>query len=222
MSGPFRRMTLFCLYLVALPIVFLYHRTCRMDHSGPLPEYLEGGKPFLMTWWHQDMLFNYAYLTRWTGTRKFGTLASRSEDGEIASYLLIKHLFKTFRGSSSRGGPTALKDLIAFILNEGASGIIVSDGPRPPARVAKIGIVALARETGLSIVMVRSWASRQFIFRKSWPKLALVFPFSTVRILSAGPLTVPREATKEELESYRRQVEDGLNRLALESERPFV
>lgn len=215
------RAVLFLVYLVSVPFVALYRKTCRIHCEGPLLDFLNGGKPFLMTWWHQDMLFNYSFITRWIPARRFISMTSRSEDGEIAGYLLIKYKFKLVRGSSSRGGSSALGGMIEELSRGEASGILVADGPRPPAREAKIGIVALARETGLPIIAMRSWADRQWIFRKSWPKLAFVLPFAAVRILSSGPITVPREAGKETLEKYRKRVEDELNRLADESERPF-
>ena len=168
------------------------------------------------------MLFNYSFLTRVARKRKIATMASQSQDGELAFYLLNKHNYKVVRGSSSRGGSTALNEFVGLVQKRNAMGVLVCDGPRPPARVAKFGVVALARETGLPIIMVRSWAKHQFIFRNSWPKLALVYPFSKVVMLSGGPIHVPKETTREELEGYRLQVEKGLNRLAEESERYFV
>jgi lysophospholipid acyltransferase (LPLAT)-like uncharacterized protein len=222
MKSFLSRMLLFLAYCIARPIVELYHLTCRIEHQGPLMDYLNSGKPFLMAWWHQDMLFNYSFLTRFTSKRKIATMASRSQDGELAAYLLNKHKYEIVRGSSSRGGSTALKELVDLVQKQNAMGVIVCDGPRPPARVAKFGIVALARETGLPILLVRSWAKNQFIFRKSWPKLALVYPFSKIVMLSDGPIPVPKETTREELDEYRLLVENGLNRLAEQSERHFA
>ena len=203
-------------------VVKLYHLTCRIEHRGPLLKYLQSGKPFLMAWWHQDMLFNYSYLTSIVRKRRIGTLASRSQDGELAEYLLKKHYFYVFRGSSSSGGSTALKQLVDWVREERGVGVIVCDGPRPPARVAKSGIVALARETGLPVILVRSWARRQFIFRKSWPKLAFVYPFSRVIMLSDGPVTVSKNTARGDLDRYRLEVEKRLNRLAEQSEKHFV
>jgi lysophospholipid acyltransferase (LPLAT)-like uncharacterized protein len=222
MKSSFRRILLYLAYCIARPIVQLYHLTCRIEHQGPLLEYLKNGKPFLMAWWHQDMLFNYSFLTRFTREQKMATMASRSQDGDLAAYLLNKHNYEVVRGSSSRGGSTALKELVTHVQKKKAIGIIVCDGPRPPARVSKFGIVALARETDLPIIMVRSWAKHQFIFWNSWPKLVLVYPFSKVVMLSDGPVHVPKETTRGEIERYRLLVEKGLNRLAEASERHFV
>ena len=221
MRGIISKFFLFLAYCLSWPIVKLYLLTCRIEHHGPLYDYLKEGKPVLLTWWHQDMLFNFSFLTQLSSKRIIATLVSQSHDGEVASYMVEKYGMKTFRGSSSKGGSTALKQLTSYIKERDGIGVIVCDGPRPPGRVAKFGIVALARETGLPIIMVRSWANRQYIFKKSWPRLQWVYPFSRVGMFSEGPLYVAPHTSREDLEKVRKQVEERLNRLADQSERYF-
>jgi lysophospholipid acyltransferase (LPLAT)-like uncharacterized protein len=222
MKWLFQRLFLLFVFCGTWILVKLWRTTCRVEHHGPLLEALESGRPVLLTWWHQDMIFNFAFLVRYARRRKVLTIVSRSWDGEVAAYTINGLGIETARGSSSRGGSEALSGFLSRVIEENAVGIIVSDGPRPPARVAKIGIVAAARRTGLPILMVRSWADRQHLFRKSWPKLTLVRPFSNVVLLSDGPITVPPDTSREGLEKYRKQVEEGLNRLAERSEHYFV
>ncbi len=205
-------------YALAWVIVKLYHLTCRIEVKGPLPDYLKDGRPFLLAWWHQDMLFNFVYLTRFAGERKIATIVSQSKDGDLAAYLVEKFGMVPIRGSSSKGGKDALDLLTTYVLEEQAIGVLVCDGPRPPTRVAKFGIVALARKTGTPIVKIRSWGAQQFIFRKSWCKLLLVYPFSRVTIWSEAPFFVPAETSKEGLEKYRLAVEQQLNAMAERSE----
>ncbi len=192
-----------------------------MEDEGPLLDYLQNDKPVLLTCWHQDMLFNLPFFVLMAQNRKVATLASQSKDGDIVSYVIKKLGVMPIRGSSSKGGADALQKLVDLVKNEGVIGFIVCDGPRPPARVAKFGIVALARLTQLPIITVRSWAKCQYIFRKSWPKMLLVYPFSKVVMLSDQPLWVPADTNRTEQEPYRLQVEEGLNRLAERSERYF-
>ena len=216
-----QRVLFFLTFCAVWPVVQLYHLTCRIEHQGPLLDYLRSGKPFLLTWWHQDMLFNYAFLTKLARGRTIATMVSQSGDGDLASYVVSKFKVRTLRGSSSRGGKEALRELIALAESDSVIGTLVCDGPRAPARQAKFGIVALARETGLPIMMVRSWGRRQYTFWKSWTKLVVVYPFSNVLMLSAGPLYVPAETGRGELETYRQQVEDRLTQLAEQSEQHF-
>jgi lysophospholipid acyltransferase (LPLAT)-like uncharacterized protein len=205
-------------YAVAWVIVKLYLLTCRVEVKGPLPDYLKSGRPFLLAWWHQDMLFNFVYLTQFAGQRKIATLVSQSKDGDLAAYLVEKFGLVPIRGSSSKGGKEALDLLTKYVLEEQAIGILVCDGPRPPGRVAKFGIVALARNTGFPIVKIRSWGTRQYIFGNTWCKLLLVYPFSRVTLWSEAPFIVPAETSREGLEKYRLAVEQQLNAMAERSE----
>lgn len=199
--------------------VQLYRWTCRVEVKGPLLEYLNDDRPVLLTWWHQDMLFNFYYLIAFAKRRKIATIVSRSKDGALATYLIEKFGFNVLRGSSSRGGREALDRLTDFVLKEKGVGIIVCDGPRPPGRVAKPGIILLARKTGYPIIKVRSWGARQYLFQKSWCKLVLVFPFSRVTLWSDTPMVVPGGARREAIEEYRREIERRLNEMADLSER---
>lgn len=208
-------------YYFARFFVQLYGWTCRVEVKGPLVDCLNADRPVLLTWWHQDMLFNFYFLIRYARRRKIATIVSQSKDGALATYLIEKFGFTVLRGSSSRGGKEALDLLTDFVLKEKAVGIIVCDGPRPPGRVAKPGIILLARKTGYPIVAVRSWGARQHLFRKSWCKLALVYPFSRVTIWSDAPMAVPRASRREALEEYRREIEKKLNEMADVSERHF-
>lgn len=208
-------------YLFAWLFVQLYRRTCRVEVKGPLLDALNDDRPVLLTWWHQDMLFNFYYLIAFAEKRKIATIVSQSKDGALAAYLIERFGFTVLRGSSSKGGKEALDLLTDFVIKEKAVGIIVCDGPRPPGRVAKPGIVLLARKTGYPIIKVRSWGARQHLFQKSWSKLALVYPFSRVTIWSDAPMMVPRESRREALEEYRREVEKGLNEMADLSESYF-
>lgn len=214
------RFFFFPVFVLAWVIVQIYLRTCRVAVNGPLPDYLKSDRPLLLAWWHQDMLFNFVYLTRFAKRRKIATIVSQSKDGDLAAYLVEKFGMIPIRGSSSKGGKEALDLLTKYVLKEQAIGILVCDGPRPPGRVAKFGIVALARNTGFPIMKIRSWGKRQYIFTKSWCKLLLVYPFSRVTIWSDAPLSVPADTHGAGLEAYRLAVEIGLNDMAAQSERP--
>ena len=93
----------------------------------------------LGAFWHRDILVT-AYLYR---DRGFSVPISRSRDGEIIAVGLTRLGYGTSpRGSSSRGGAAALRGLVQLV----RSGVTVSlqlDGPRGPARRAKLGMIAL-------------------------------------------------------------------------------
>jgi len=214
------RFFFFPVFVLAWVVVQLYHRTCRVTVNGPLSDYLTGERPCLLAWWHQDMLFNFVYLTRFAKQRKIATIVSQSKDGDLAAYLVKKFGMTPIRGSSSKGGKEALDLLTKHVLQEKAIGALVCDGPRPPGWVAKFGIVALARNTSYPIIGIRSWGARQHIFTRSWCKLLLVYPFSRVTIWSDAPFSVPADTQGDALEGYRLEIERRLNKIAKRSEQP--
>lgn len=203
-------------------MIGLYRATCRVQIVGNLDAVMKEPGPVLLASWHQDLLFTFAYLTRYARQRRIAVLVSQSKDGGIAAGVLAWFGFITVRGSSSRGGKAALEELCERVLEDQVSAAIVCDGPRPPARVAKPGLIKLSRVTGRPIFMLRSWGARQYIFKKSWPRLALVLPFSRVVIMVDGPLFVPPQPTEEEKEKFRFELETRLNRLASASEEFFM
>ena len=221
MARGLQKVASFFLFCVARLTIGLYRLTCGVEVIGDLDAVMKQPGPVLMASWHQDLLFTFAYLTRYAKQRKIAVLVSQSQDGEIAAGVLSWFGFVTVRGSSSRGGKAALEELCERVKEDRVSAVIVCDGPRPPARVAKPGLIKLSRVTGRPIFMLRSWGTRQYIFEKSWPRLALVFPFSRVVVMVDGPLSVPPQPTDEEKEKFRSELENRLNRLAEASEKYF-
>lgn len=213
--------TFFLLFCLAWPMIWLYRLTCRIEVVGDLDAIMKQPDSVLLTGWHQDLLFTFTYLTRYARRRPIAVLVSQSKDGEIAAALLSWFGFVPVRGSSSRGGAAALSQLCDRVKIDGSIAVIVCDGPRPPARVAKPGIITLSRLTGRPIFMLRSWATRQHIFEKSWPQLVLVLPFSRIVVMIEGPLSVPQQASEEDEERLRLELQDRLNRLAAASEKYF-
>jgi len=211
----------FLLVCLTWLLIRVYRLFCRIEVVGDLDAVMNQSDPVLLTGWHQDLLFTFMYLSRYARQRPIAVLVSQSKDGEAAAGLLSRFGFNPVRGSSSRGGAAALSELCDRVKKERSIAVIVCDGPRPPARVAKPGIITLSRLTGRPIYMLRTWATRQYIFEKSWPRLVFVLPFSRIVVMVDGPLSVPSQATEEEQERLRLELQDRLNRLAEKSERYF-
>ena len=155
--------------------------------------------------WHQRM----PYLFHHFGSRHVTTMISKSRDGEYAARVASWLGFKGVRGSSSRGGPRALKELVQKI-KEGVITGMLADGPQGPARVAKMGSLIMAREAGVPIIPVLWGADRCWVFN-SWDKYLVPKPFARIAILYAEPLWIPPSAKRDELETFRRLFENRLN-----------
>jgi lysophospholipid acyltransferase (LPLAT)-like uncharacterized protein len=193
-------------YLVAHPI----YRTYRVTVIGKENEdqFLRQGKPSLFVSWHQGLLY-YLYHFR---NRDGIIMVSRSKDGEIIARILKLFRFQSARGSSSRGGKEALQVMIETINRTGCSGGIVADAPRGPFGIAKIGIIKLAKETGLPLIPVMWWAKKKIMFN-SWDRALLPLPFTRIVFFYESPIFVPPEASNERLEEIRAELTDQLNEM---------
>ena len=105
------------------------------------------GQRVIIAFWHaRQLMMPLTYR---------GTLAhiliSQHQDGEIIARIVERFGFKAVRGSSTRGGVEALRELIR-LGRSGVDLVVTPDGPRGPAQIAKMGVIQLARASGLPIV----------------------------------------------------------------------
>jgi hypothetical protein len=91
-------------------------------------------KPVIYSFWHRAV-FASAWLWRKIG---FAVMVSRSFDGEYIARTIEKLGFVAVRGSSSRGGATALLGLKSQ-LEQGNSVAFTIDGPRGPKICGQAG-----------------------------------------------------------------------------------
>lgn len=159
------------------------------------------GRPYVGVLWHQHMLFSLHFLHGRRGI----FLSSLSKDGEISARFLRRLGHAVVRGSSSRGGSAALRELTR-LLQEGHPAIITADGPRGPAREAKLGCIAAARDAGVPIVPM-AVAIKGARYLRNWDRTALPYPFTSAVIAYGEPFTVPADASREACEEARRDVE---------------
>lgn len=176
--------------------------------DGPYRALVAGGQPVIFTLWHGRLL----PLTYHHRDQGIATLISRSGDGEIIARIVEGWGYDTAaRGSSSRGGSGALRELLRAA-RAGKSMAFTPDGPRGPREKLKPGVITAAQMTGLPIVPMAGSCDRAWWF-EGWDRFLVPKPFARMRVLYAEPIAVPREATPETLEAIGAQVEAELNRL---------
>ena len=173
--------------------------TCTMRVLGRevKEKYFEGGRGFIGVVWHQTFLFALDYFRR----RKIVVMVSQSKDGELVARSLHRLGYRTVRGSSSRGGPEALAELTELV-RQGWGSAIVADGPRGPARQAKIGCVLAGRNSGAPLI---PWAchAEPNITAKNWDRTMIPKPFARITVSFGEPIYVPAGADREQCESIR-------------------
>ncbi|MEO8277674.1 MAG: lysophospholipid acyltransferase family protein [Thermoanaerobaculia bacterium] len=142
------------------------------------------GRPFILAFWHRHLiLMRYAY----RGSRMC-VLVSQSWDGELTSQTLGHLGIATSRGSSSRGGVAALRDLLRKA-RSGSDLAFTPDGPRGPVHKVQPGVVVTAIVSGLPIVPVAIGATRKRLLR-SWDRMLVPLPGARVDVVYGAPLSL--------------------------------
>lgn len=162
------------------------------------------GKRPIMAFWHGRVL-TATYFFR---NRGIVVMISENFDGEWIARIIENFGYGTSRGSTSRGGQRALLQLKRE-MEEGRPAGFAVDGPRGPARKVQPGVVWLAKLTGNPVVPFHMEASRAWSLR-SWDRTQIPRPFSTVALAVGPPIEVAMDATDDELEAKRSDVEAAL------------
>ncbi len=165
------------------------------DESG-LTAHSYPSKPVIYAFWHNRMfLMPYVY-QRYLSHRQAVCLVSASQDGEMIARVLKHFGLETVRGSSSRRGKEAYREL-AENLKNGWDVAITPDGPRGPRYQAQLGVVGLAVFSGHDIIPLTYHAKRK-IELSSWDGFIIPLPFSPCTLHFGKPIHVKETASLEE------------------------
>jgi len=168
---------------------------------------MEAGRHVILAFWHETLGLA-AWYHRNTG---YHTLTSYSFDGELAARVVRCFGLYALRGSSTRGGLEALKEMQRATALVPAVGLTV-DGPKGPRRVAKAGVAILALKTGVPIIP-QAFAATPCWRMRSWDQLIVPKPFGRLISLYGEPIYPPPKGARGAIESLRTDVERSLNRL---------
>jgi len=181
--------------------------TCRVtSQNHAVLERARRGEAFIGVLWHRDLVF-FGDLLRGSG---FTILSSHSRDGEIGARIAHRLGLRTVRGSSSRGAEAALGELIEIARRGGCVGF-VADGPRGPRAIAKIGPIIAAKLSGRPIVPM-ACAIRGGLRLRSWDRMRVPL-FARIVSRAGEPIAVPQDATREDCERLRQQLQEELVRI---------
>lgn len=196
----------------------LWYSTWRVElhESESIKKRKAEGKPFVMAMWHGDELAGVTFCRFY----KSATLTSTSKDGEIMNGVLLRMGMKTSRGSSTRGGVSALKGLIR-LAREGYSPVVPVDGPKGPYHKAKPGVFEIAKVCGLPIVPCALACDRKKVFEKSWNKAFLPMPFARVCLVWGEDFFVPRDVDSRD-EALAKSLEDQLDAVSRNAAKLFA
>ncbi len=132
-------------------------------------------------------------------------MISLSNDGDIGAGIVQRIGWTPVRGSSSKGGLKALKQMIREFRRSRFAGHIV-DGPRGPAGTIKPGAISLALAARAAIVPVGFSADRAWFFN-SWDRFMLPKPFARIRISFGELIHLNGSEGKTDVEAWRHHLE---------------
>src|SRR5262249_16881977 len=124
------------------------------------------------------------------------------------------------RGSSSKGGASAVRELLRLPANMHL--VLTPDGPRGPRREAKLGMIFLAAHSGRGIVPTAFSATRYWKIPGRWTDLAIPKPFSRVYALSGVPVFIKRDSTSPEMTAALAHLQTQMNQLSEHADRLAV
>jgi lysophospholipid acyltransferase (LPLAT)-like uncharacterized protein len=162
-------------------------------------------KQAVFIFWHSQMLAGWSLFKN----KKSCALVSQSKDGEILSALLKKWNYKVSRGSSSKGGKEALKDLTDAAKN-GYNIIITPDGPRGPAMQIKNGALIVSNECNIPIIPVKITYYSKKILLKSWDKFEIPYPFTKCEVKFGSEFSYNEYLNEEKLSEFKNQLTSEL------------
>jgi lysophospholipid acyltransferase (LPLAT)-like uncharacterized protein len=171
--------------------------------------------PAIFCTWHNRLAFSVLLYREFARHHNFSpklaAIVSASKDGGVVARILEHFGVQPVRGSSSRRGAQALLELTSW-LERGYDVAITPDGPRGPCYEVQHGAISLAQVTGLPVIPAiynLKWKIRL----KSWDRFQIPLPFARITARFGEPLSIPRNISDAEKETFRLEVQRRLTAL---------
>ena len=148
----------------------------------------------------------------WNKSSKLNALVSPHRDGQFIVHILKKFGIGHINGSTNKNSTEAALELM-HNLQHGNSIAIIPDGPRGPNMKMSMSPIFYAQKSGKPILGITYSISGSIVVCKSWDNMLVPLPFHKGMYAITKPIYIPQNASNEELEKYRQQVEKQLNEL---------
>ena len=165
-------------------------------------EHWQRGEHVIICAWH-DQLLMMVTIYKGPGAK---ILISRSRDGELIARTVSYFGQGSVRGSSSRGGREAFREMLKYAELD-VDLAVTPDGPKGPRRQIKDGVIQLARISGRPVVPLNYVCGRGHRFR-SWDRFLLPYPFARAVYCYGSPQFFSRDQPLEECRLRLQQVMD--------------
>jgi lysophospholipid acyltransferase (LPLAT)-like uncharacterized protein len=174
---------------------------------------VEPQMPAIFAFWHGQHFLTPFIKTKESHLAK--VLISLHRDGEFNAIAAERLGIGTIRGSGDhgsafhrKGGVGAFKEMVRA-LADGYNVALTADVPKR-SRVAGLGVIMLARESGRPI-MPFAMATSRFIRLNNWDRTTINLPFGRGVLVGIEEVFVPPDADAEAMEKLRLRLEHILN-----------
>jgi lysophospholipid acyltransferase (LPLAT)-like uncharacterized protein len=184
--------------------------SCRISITGRdyHEKHILGPNPIIGATWHRNAIFLVWFFRKQHPMIMF----SKSRDGDLLAGFAQRLGIIPARGSSSRGGREALRQMRAFLKMPGPRKVAtVLDGPRGPRCQAKIGMLTLARGSAVPLLPIMMSAKPAITLGSTWDRTLIPLPFSKVVVAYRRPWRIGPETRGAALDNLREEVELTLN-----------
>ena len=192
----------------------LVWRTNRFSFDPPeVYEIVEPQQPAIFAFWHGQHFMTPFIKTK--DSHRGKVLISRHRDGEYNAIAAERLGIGAIRGSGDhgsafhrKGGVGAFKEMVRA-LEDNYNIALTADVPKR-SRVAGLGIIMLARESGRPI-MPFAMATSRFVRLRNWDRTTINLPFGRGALVGGEIIIVPPDADAETMEDLRARLEATLN-----------
>jgi lysophospholipid acyltransferase (LPLAT)-like uncharacterized protein len=188
--------------------------TNRFSFDPPdVHDIVEPQMPAIFAFWHGQHFMTPFIKSKEIHRAK--VLISRHRDGEFNAIAAERLGIGTIRGSGDhgsafhrKGGVGAFKEMVRA-LEENYNVALTADVPKR-SRIAGLGIIMLARESGRPI-MPFAMATSRFLRLKNWDRTTINLPFGRGALVGGEIIMVPSDAGAQTMEELRARLEATLN-----------
>jgi lysophospholipid acyltransferase (LPLAT)-like uncharacterized protein len=200
--------------LLAAEFLRLAWLTNKFSYDPPdVYDLVEPRMPAIFAFWHGQHLMTPFIKTK--DSHRAKVLISLHRDGQFNAIAAERLKIGTIRGSGDhgsafhrKGGIGAFKEMVRA-LAENYNVAMTADVPKR-SRVAGLGIIMLARESGRPI-MPFAMATSRFIRLNNWDRTTINLPFGRGALVGIEEIIVPPDADAASMEKLRQRLEANLN-----------
>jgi lysophospholipid acyltransferase (LPLAT)-like uncharacterized protein len=200
--------------LLAAEYLRLVWLTNKFSYDPPdVHDQVEPRMPAIFAFWHGQHFLTPFIKTKDSYRAK--VLISMHRDGEFNAIAAERLGIGIIRGSGDhgsafhrKGGVGAFKEMVRA-LAENYNVAMTADVPKR-SRIAGLGVIMLARESGRPI-MPFAMATSRFIRLRNWDRTTINLPFGRGALVGIEDVIVPADADAATMEMLRQQLEANLN-----------